>query len=508
MPAESSSVGGQPIRSATRLGLAGALLVYLGLVSVWLVTQPLFLTGDESSNVDYAFQVTHGRIPVEGGPRTVEFPGLRQREGLQYTSNHPPAYHALVGPLVLAADASPHPRVFLMLARALTALLGGAALLTLAALAGTVFRAPRERALAVVATVGLSGSWAALVSVSTSIRNDALAVLLVCATVLVLARAARSGQRQGTVLLVASLCALGMLTRVSFLPVWLLAIASVAALEAWPSLRRRRPGAADLRRGVLAALVVLLLPVLAAGWFYALSLHRYGDLTGGSVAYSVVADRPYLPGAESGPLAYMLRPSTWWEQVEQLGGGIVPLAGHTDLVNPVVGALAVAVLVVAVVAAALGRTRLRLLDRPARWTVVGLALVAAAAYAEMAWHVSHKGVDSQRYLLNGVGFWAIGSTIVLLSAPRRLVPYLVTALAALLSIGSLMAAVGSLRHRAEPHAGWFEALVQGTARAGFPAQHVLVVGPMLVVALGLGLQLVALRRLCRLPVPPGPHGLA
>jgi len=102
MSAESSPAARRSIRHSVRhpvaIGLLGGLLVYTGLVLLWMVTQPLFLTGDESSHVDYAYQVTHGRIPVAGGPMAHEFPELGQRGDYQYTSNHPPAYHALVGP--------------------------------------------------------------------------------------------------------------------------------------------------------------------------------------------------------------------------------------------------------------------------------------------------------------------------------------------------------------------------------------------------------------------------
>lgn len=520
MFADSPSAVGQSSSSA-RLGLIGALLVYTGLVLLSLVAQPLFITGDEAAHADYAFDVTHGSIPVVHSSRTHEFPELGQSGPRQYLSNHPPAYHALVGPLVRAADASEHPRAFLMLARALTAVLGGAVLLTLAATAATVFRErPRERAVAMIAAVSLAGSLPTLVRSASSIHNDALAVLTVCATVLMLARATRAGQRPGTVALVAVFCTLGMLTRISFLPVWLLAICAVVALELWPGLGRRRPGIAELRRGALAALAVTVVPLLGAGWFYALSLRRYGDLTGGSTVYAspLVAAREYLPGAEHGPLAYVLLPSSWWAQVKQLGGAGASLS-PAHPVHGALGAAAIGVLLLALVAGLRRGGRHRgLLDVPARWTMVLLALVAAATYAELAWHAAHKGSDSQRYLLNAIGLWAVGSATVVVSAPRRLVPYVVTLVAALLSLGSVLRTAASHEYaghyrqvvfavdpRAEPGSrGWYQTLVQGTELAGFPAAHLVVALLLLTVAVGLTLQFVALRRFAA--PAPGSHG--
>ncbi len=514
----SSPVARQPTRRAARLGLIGALLVYTGLVLLSLVAQPLFITGDESAHVDYALDVTHGSIPVVGSSRTQEFPELGQAGSRQYVSNHPPAYHVLVGPLVRAAEASEHPRAFLMLARALTAAIGGAVLLTLAATAATVFRkGSRERAAAMIATVSLAGSLATMAASSASIRNDALAVLMVCATVLVLARAARAGLRPGAVALVAALCTLGMLTRISFLPVWLLAIGAVAALELWPRLRRGRPGVAEIRRGALAGLAVLVVPLLGAGWFYALSLRRYGDPTGGSTVYvgPGVADREYLPGAEHGPLAYMVQPSSWWAQVKQLGGAGASVS-PSHPIHAALGVAAIGILLLAVVAGlCLARGRRGMLDVPARWTIVGLALMTVATFAELAWHASHKGSDSQRYMLGAIGFWAIGSAMVVASAPRRLAPYVVTLVAALLSIGSVLRTVeareyaghyrqvvSALEPRAEPaDRGWYGTLVHSTELAGFPAGHLVVVLLLLTVAVGLTLQLVALRRLNATPAP-------
>jgi hypothetical protein len=513
----SSPVARQPTNSA-RLGLIGAMLVYTGLVLLSLVAQPLFITGDESAHVDYAFDVTHGSIPVLGSSRTQEFPELGQDGQHQYLSNHPPAYHALVGPLVRAGAASEHPRAFLMLARVLTAVLGGAILLTLAATAGTVFRnRPRERAVAMITTASLAGSLAVLVGSASTIHNDALAVLMVCTTVLVLARAARAGQRPGTVALVAGFCTVGMLTRISFLPVWLLAIGAVTALELWPRLRRGRPGIGEIRHAALAALAVLVVPLLGAGWFYALSVRRYGDPTGGSAVYSgsVVARREYLPGAEHGPLAYMLTPSSWWAQVKQLGGAGASLS-PAHPIHAALGAAVLGILLLAVVAGFLrGTGRSGLLDGPARWTIVALALVAVATFAELAWHASHKGSDSQRYMLDAIGFWAIASATVVASAPRRLAPYVVTVVAALLSIGSVLRTVearefaghfqqvvSAVDPRSEPaDGGWYATLVQGTELAGFPAAHIVVTLLLLAVAVGLAVQLVALRRLNATPAP-------
>ena len=518
MSAESPPVARQPIRRSARLGLIGALLVYAGLVLLSLVAQPLFITGDEAAHADYAFDVAHGSIPVLHESRTQEFPELGQSGRSQYVANHPPAYYALVGPLVRAAESSEHPRAFLLLGRALTAALGAAVLLTLAATAATVFRRePRERAVAMIATVSLAGSVPILIGSASEFRNDALSVLMVCATVLVLARAIRTGLRPGTLALVAALCTLGMLSRIAFLPVWLLAIGAVAALELWPRLRRRRPAVADIRRGALAALTVLVVPLLGAGWFYAMSMRRNGDLTGGSDLYAgrVVSARGYLPGAEDGPLAYMLLPSSWWAQVKQLGGAGTSL-NPNYAIHSVLGAAAIGVLLLAVVAGLVyGNRRRGVLDVPARWILAGLALVAVATFAELAWHASHKGTDSQRYMLDAIGFWAIGSALVVVSAPRRLAPFLVTLVAALLSIGSVLRTVkadafaGHYQHvlsvlgsPAEPaDREWYPTLVHNTDLAGFPAANLVVVPLLLTIAAGLALQFVALRRLTAAPIP-------
>ncbi len=178
-----------------RVGLRGVLLLYAGLVLVWVFCVPLFGPADERAHVDYAWQVAHGHLPVAGTPFTAEFPDLGQVGYVQHVSNHPPLYYAVAGPLLRLADALGHPAVGLYALRLLNALLTLVTVLVVARLAAVV--AARARPRSEPPSSSSRRSW----SRSTPrcwpprarVQNDAPAVLLAALVALVLARAARTG---------------------------------------------------------------------------------------------------------------------------------------------------------------------------------------------------------------------------------------------------------------------------------------------------------------------------
>ncbi len=102
--------------------------------------------------------------------------------------------------------------------------------------------------------------------------------------------------------MLAVLCTLGMLTRVTFLTVALVAVAATVALTLWPRLRLARPDPHLLALALGRALAIVAAVAAGAGWFLLLNLHRYGDLTGGSAVYGLdsVEARDLAPGAAAG----------------------------------------------------------------------------------------------------------------------------------------------------------------------------------------------------------------
>jgi hypothetical protein len=472
---------------ALRLGLAGALVLYGGLVLVWALGVPLFGPADERAHVDYAWQVVHGHLPVAGTPFTAQFPELGQVDYVQHVSNHPPLWYVAAGSLLWLADQAGHPAAGLYAVRLANAALTLATVVVVARTGAEVAaRADRRtRAAVAVGAALLAAVNPALVAASGAVQNDAPAVLLAALVVLVLARAARTGVDRRTVGLLALLCTLGMLTRVTFLTVTLAAVGAVVALTLWPGLRPSRPGSAALRLALGRAGVVLAAVTAGAGWFLVLNLSRYGDLTGGSAVYAMdsVQDRTLAPGADAGPLGYLLTPNTWWVQLTQLAGP-VPSVARGDVAYVVTTVVLTALLVAGGVAL-VRRRGAGLLDRPGTAVMLLLVLLAAGSMAKLAVHVTNRGGANQRYLLDSLAFWAVGAALLLV-ALGRLAPYAVALAAALGATGSLAYAAGIVKRTDDlPNGSTAHAVREALATSVLPVPGLLVAGALSAVAAGL-----------------------
>lgn len=508
------------LRRRVLVGVVGVVLLYGALILLQMVAVPVFVAPDEPAHVDYGIQLTHGTIPIAGSHYVPEFPRLGQR-GPQHVSNHPPLYYAITGPVERLAQVSAHPRLLLELTRLFGAVLTAATILLIGRTALLLIRRsapPWLRATAAVGSAAVAACVPTLVASSSTIQNDSLEVLLAVLAMLLLVQAARSVLATRTVVTLAVVSALGMLTRISFAPVWALCVAGVLALTLWPELRLSRPSAGPIRRALLRVALVMVVPLAGSGWFYLLNLKRYGDLTGGSAVYDlpIVAERHLVPAATHGPLVYLLTPSTWWVQLKQVVGTGSPVAFGPNTEGLVPTALAgtlLAVLAIALVAAVL---RLRggqaPVDTVGSWCLLVLLLAAAGSCLELAVHVTHKGSENNRYLLNGVAAWGAAVVILLLALGRRIAPYAITFVVAAESVGSASHAVQTLRRRGERNASlrdltgrsWFDTLAEGAHRSGLPAPHLVVAALLVVAGIGLVLVLVSLLSLSRRSNTPDP----
>jgi hypothetical protein len=490
-----------------RLGMTGALLLYTGLVMVWVFCVPLFGPADERAHVDYAWQAAHGHLPVAGSRFAAEFPELGQVGYFQHVSNHPPLYYAIVGPVLRFAAAVGHPAAGLYTLRLINAAITLLTILVVARLAAVVTAHARRqiRIACIIGACVLTAVNPALVAASGAIQNDPLAILCATLVALVLARAARMGVDARTVALLALLCTLGTLTRVTFITVTAIAAAGAVALSLWPDLRLRRPDLPDLVHAVGRGFAIVGASVVGAGWFLLVNLHRYGDLTGGSAVYQLesVQERSLAPGAEHGPVVYLLHPYTWWVQFLQL---VAPVPSISEGKLPYV-LMTVAVIGVLVLgAAAIVRRRgAGLVDRPAAVTLLLLALLLAASLIKLAVHVSNRGGANQRYLLDALGLWAVGGALLML-ALGRLAPHAFAVLGALGATGTLCYAAGIvLRSNGTAEGSALHGLRTSLSDSIVPEAELVCVAALLLVVAGLLTAVNAMSR-DRRSATPGPAG--
>ncbi|GAB4535536.1 MAG: hypothetical protein Kow0063_19950 [Anaerolineae bacterium] len=118
--------------------------------------------------------------------------------------------------------------------------------------------------------------------ISASVNNDNLAAVLAAGCVLLLARILRRGQTTRDGFWLGLLLGLGALTKLSVLPLLLLA-AVVLTYDAW----RWR----TWRTWLVNAVLVMGCVVLIAGWWYARNWRLYGDITGSSRMLDIAGRR-------------------------------------------------------------------------------------------------------------------------------------------------------------------------------------------------------------------------
>lgn len=479
-----------------RWGVIGAVVAFTGLVFIWMLSVPLFLPFDENGHVAYGMALMRGHLPAAGSRLHHDFPQLGQHVRFMFVGNHPPLFYAISGPIEWVGWRLGHPHVFLLLTRGLNAVFTAINVVLVAWLAWLVVpsRSPKARATLTVLAAGLTATIPSLVSSAGSIYNDALALVIASALFVVLAKAVRGGVTTTRLVLLAVLSMLGMLTRLAFLPVFATAAGGVLLLTLWPGLRRRRPTLRDLRIGILRGAIIVLVTAAGSGWFYYLNWQRYGDLTGGSVLYPLVANRHYAPGAQQGILHFATRPVTIWRQLLQVGG--LP---HRFLGNPMELVTVLAIIIsAALVLAALGSVvrvagRQALLDGAGRWILLGLLLVLFAAYIEFAQHVVQKGGANNRYLLTGLVGWSIGAGLLTFGIRWRGVPVLGVVLIACCAIGSVAFSWRFTRRQPHlRHLGWWDVLVGGMRGVGVPAPQVVLAALLALVVVGFAVMVAAL----------------
>lgn len=481
-------------RTALRLGLGGAVLTLAGGVLLRTFAARPFLPVDESANVAYAMQVTHGHIPLAGPHRiTPQFPG--QRHAAQHASNHPPLYHAIVGPILRASLALNHPVAGVILARLVSLLFAAVAVLLAGLLAWTLSAgmeriegdptARRRRIMLTVAAAGLTGALPHLVTAAGIIENDSLSTALVLASLLLLVRIVMLGRTAARLAGLAACCAAASLTRVTSVPTVLIISAAlgVAGLL-WPadpdwSWGRR------IGNAVWPPAVVLAATAAVAGWFLVLNQRRYGDWSGGKAVQSLI--HAHEPDA-TGDVHYVLDRFSWLLQLQEVVGGPDSRHGHyPDSTRPL--AMVLLLLLGIGVVALVGRVvfgQIRFTGRTTLCLTV-LAIALCASMGEIAVHAVAGGLPHGRYLLPAAGAFLVAAAACLMAYPLRLGP-LALGVALVLECWGTLRTLTTQLDRAFPSMGMWQTLLTGLRAVRIPDPTLVLIALMALMGVGVLLQ--------------------
>ena len=261
---------------STWIVLGAALFVVFASLAVGWSAPPLN-SGDEAAHLDYAISVWHGHLPVFEDGLTIA-PPFGIVPPVQWVSQHPPLYYAILAPVVGPLWDSGHPYVAVLGGRSMSALLAGAAVVATGW--GVRRILPTRPAVAPVAAVlvSLTGMFQL---VGGAVYSDLPVVALGVLALGAGAVALREGLRTGVVVTGAVVGALGMLSRLSF-AVFLVALVVAFALAPW-----RRSGFWGGWRGHLVAVGgAVVVPGLAAGWFFLRNIAITGNVAGSHPEWS------------------------------------------------------------------------------------------------------------------------------------------------------------------------------------------------------------------------------
>lgn len=279
------------------IAIAG--IAFFGSVSHALGS-PLFESADEIGHVDYAYQVWHGSLPDFW-----EGPVIDQSRGaampVQWVSQHPPLFYAVLAPIVGPLIDSGHMLIAGAAARGVNCLL--ASLVVLVACWGGRRAFPNARIYALAPGLLLAASpW--LHNVSGAVYNDTLAMLGVTVVIAVSLDILRNGSSSRSWSLIGLGIVIAFSTRLSagLIGIVPLGVLTVECLIFGKG-RGRFGRFSDLLYSFLCGVTV----VLTIGWFYLRNVHLTGSITGGHPEWS----QEHLGRTERTIGSLVADPDTW-----------------------------------------------------------------------------------------------------------------------------------------------------------------------------------------------------
>ena len=178
----------------TSIGVGAAVVGFLALCVLRIASLKPWVTADEYQHVDYALAVWRGVAPGYL-PDTTQPEMPEQGKFIQHVANHPPLYPYLIGWILRLGVATGHSWVSVYLARGVTALIAAAAICLISA---TAYRLAGRRSAPAIGAALIAANCSPLVSVATTVMNDALFIALSCAVIYLMVVLLADGYRLRT----------------------------------------------------------------------------------------------------------------------------------------------------------------------------------------------------------------------------------------------------------------------------------------------------------------------
>ena len=411
------SVAGLVSRHSVRIGLAGAVVVFVGIAMLFAFEQPPFVAPDETAHVGYAQEIARFDLPeITAFPdvpasatqwQAERESGRGDRYRAVWVANHPPLHYVATAPLIWLSNALNRPDGGLLLLRlaniAFAAVGVGATYLLGRDLSGGI----RRIGVAAAAIAALAPQGHTLFSQA---MNDGLGfaagTAMVWAGVRCIGTSPGRFERRDLVLLGAA-AAVGAGARSATL-----AIAVVVVV--WVAVARLRTvnGSVGTRLGAAAQVAAFgLVPPLALfGWHYLRNDRLYGDFAGSEFLLDRFGRRP-----RGSLLDILTRGDLWIDLYHMLMSPSPLLPIRAPLLNLALLLAAMGVVVVAITGRAgdvVRRGVHGIVTRPALALSVTVVFVVIVTVAQ---HVSGGGSRYARYLLPALG---VGAALVALGLDR------------------------------------------------------------------------------------------
>ncbi len=261
------------------LVIAALVVFFLSLGTIRAASDPFLYTKDEALHLDYAYQVSKLQLPTFfGGPVTHPEKDLELRykemPDVQWTYQHPPLYYTLLAPVVGPLIDADHTRWAVLAGRVITVLLGSFFILASAWLGYAV--ANRNKFVVSALTACISTGSLFVLLVSAAIYNDILFLTLSTAAIalaITIYKQRKLDKRY--ILLLAFICSLGMLSRLTFAFTLLFVLLFVLL-----TIIRERPSTKKLGKAIVPLVVTGGIPFLASSWFYVRNYLISGSFSG------------------------------------------------------------------------------------------------------------------------------------------------------------------------------------------------------------------------------------